>query len=182
MFVLISLFGGFAIAFRSQPLTSCSPWVHGWPFYFGTQENCDAHIEDYITLWVIGILYLIMTLLELEVWRGSAYHTGRVEATLDILGKLAKLDGEKRLEATEKLLRHYGSLLKVFEVNEKYLRDNGLVEKVVEEDKNLLIDLGVAEKVVEEDKNLLIDLGVVEKAAEEDLERDLEKGTLLIEL
>ncbi|TGO44299.1 hypothetical protein BOTNAR_0867g00010 [Botryotinia narcissicola] len=102
-----------------------------------------------------------MTLAELQFWRGGAYDNGRMEGKLEILGKLAKLDGEKRLEATEKLLRHYGFLLKVFEENEKFLRDHGLVEKVVEENKSLLIGLGV-----------------VEKAAEE----DLEKGTLLIEL
>ncbi|TGO32500.1 hypothetical protein BHYA_0312g00110 [Botrytis hyacinthi] len=148
MFILISLFGWFAVAWRSQPPTLCSPWVHEWPFYFGTHENCNGHIEDNITLWVLGIGYLIMTLVELQFWREAAYDNGRMKGKLEILEKLAKLDGKKRLEATEKPLRDYG----------------------------------LVEKVIEEDENFLIDLGVVKKVAEEDLEKDLEKGTLLIEL
>ncbi|THV44733.1 hypothetical protein BGAL_0587g00010 [Botrytis galanthina] len=165
MLTLISFFGWFAAAWRSQPLPPCSPEVHGWPFYFGTLENCDGHIEHIIILWVLAIGYLITTLVELRLWLGGAYDNGRIQGKLEILAKLAKLDGEKRLEATEKLLRDYRTPLEVFEENEKFSRDHGLVEKVVEEDKNLLIDLGVIEKV-----------------AEEDLEKDLEKGTLLIEL
>ncbi|KAF7916560.1 uncharacterized protein EAE98_010569 [Botrytis deweyae] len=111
-----------------------------------------------------------MTLMELSLWRELSYFNGRMNGKFEILGKLAKLNGEKRLEATEKLLRDHGTLLKVFE------------DKVVEEDENFLVDLGVAKKVAEEDENPLIDLGFVKKVAEEDLEKDLEKGTLLIEL
>lgn len=101
----------------------CLPFLHRWPFNFHKYEidgRCDLSTEVEFIGHFLGIYFIIFGIWELYQYYHLFSDMGIGQGRHEILKQVAEiqeLDGDKRLEATETMLKKYGRLKTVAKRN-----------------------------------------------------------------